>query len=250
MYEIDKSKFGAFVAALRKEKGMTQKQLAEKLFLSAKAVSKWETGVSIPDTALLIPLAELLGVSVTELLLSRRMEPEELAPEQVEEIVKTAISYTDERPCRAFPDRRKWAVRYGLSFAVGIVELALHQHFGGLSAMTITPFALAAAFGIYFCFCAVTKLPDYYDHNRISSFNDGPIRMNLAGMRFTNANWPHILSTLRIWSCTMMAGFPLLTGLWKLLPVAGNVAVEMPILMSIFMAGLFIPLYVVGHKYE
>ena len=46
MYEIDKSKFGAFVAQLRKEKGYTQKELAEKLFISDKAVSKWETGVS------------------------------------------------------------------------------------------------------------------------------------------------------------------------------------------------------------
>ena len=69
MFEIDKGKFGAFVAELRREKGYTQKEVARRLFLSDKAVSKWETGASIPDTALLIPLAELLGVSVTELLL-------------------------------------------------------------------------------------------------------------------------------------------------------------------------------------
>lgn len=42
MYELDKQKFGAFVAALRKEKGMTQRQLAERLYISDKAVSKWE----------------------------------------------------------------------------------------------------------------------------------------------------------------------------------------------------------------
>lgn len=46
MFEIDKRKFGAFIAELRKERGMTQKELAEKLFISDKAVSKWETGVS------------------------------------------------------------------------------------------------------------------------------------------------------------------------------------------------------------
>lgn len=45
-YEIDNQKFGGFVAALRKEKGYTQKELAEKLFLSNKAISKWERGVS------------------------------------------------------------------------------------------------------------------------------------------------------------------------------------------------------------
>ena len=46
MFEIDKVKFGAFVAVLRKERGMTQKELAERLCISDKAVSKWETGVS------------------------------------------------------------------------------------------------------------------------------------------------------------------------------------------------------------
>ena len=68
MYKLDKRKFGSFVSSLRKEKGWTQKELAQRLFVSDKAVSKWETGASIPDTALLIPLAEQLGVSVTELL--------------------------------------------------------------------------------------------------------------------------------------------------------------------------------------
>lgn len=44
MFNIDKKKFGAFVAALRKEKGITQKELSEQLCISDKAVSKWETG--------------------------------------------------------------------------------------------------------------------------------------------------------------------------------------------------------------
>ncbi len=47
MYELDKEKFGAFVAQLRKEKGYTQKELAERLYISNKAVSKWETGGSL-----------------------------------------------------------------------------------------------------------------------------------------------------------------------------------------------------------
>ena len=47
MFEIDKEKFGLFLAQLRKEKGWTQKELAERLFLSDKAVSKWERGDSL-----------------------------------------------------------------------------------------------------------------------------------------------------------------------------------------------------------
>ncbi len=67
MTHIDKQKFGTFIAMLRKEKGITQKELAEQLFISDKAVSKWETAASVPNIDLLIPLANLLGVTVTEL---------------------------------------------------------------------------------------------------------------------------------------------------------------------------------------
>ena len=60
--------FGAMVAALRKEKGMTQQDLAGKMGVTDKAVSKWERNLSYPDTASLPKLAETLGVSVDELM--------------------------------------------------------------------------------------------------------------------------------------------------------------------------------------
>ena len=60
MYELDKAAFGQFLAQLRREKGMTQKELAATLYVSDKAVSKWERGLSVPDISLLVPLAEQL----------------------------------------------------------------------------------------------------------------------------------------------------------------------------------------------
>ncbi len=63
MHEINKSQFGQFLSARRKEKGYTQKELAQKLFLSDKAVSKWERGISLPDISLLIPLSDILDVT-------------------------------------------------------------------------------------------------------------------------------------------------------------------------------------------
>ena len=108
MYELNKQKFGAFVSALRKERGYTQKELAQKLFISDKAVSKWETGMSVPDVSLLVPLSELLGVSVTELLMCEKMEqPAQMDTCQVESLVKTAIAYADETPQRAYQSDRK-----------------------------------------------------------------------------------------------------------------------------------------------
>lgn len=68
MSEIDKAAFGRFVALRRRAAGLTQKQLARRVMVSDKAVSKWETGASLPDIQLLAPLAEVLGVTVAELL--------------------------------------------------------------------------------------------------------------------------------------------------------------------------------------
>ena len=89
MFEINKNTFGEFLAAQRKEKGYTQKELAARLFVSDKAVSKWERGLSMPDISLLMPLADILDVTVTELLESRKLDQTvSMNTGQVETIVK------------------------------------------------------------------------------------------------------------------------------------------------------------------
>lgn len=59
---------GEIICALRKEKGMTQKELADMLHITDKAVSKWERGIACPDTQTIPRLAEILGITVEELL--------------------------------------------------------------------------------------------------------------------------------------------------------------------------------------
>lgn len=66
--------FGDFLYTLRKEKGLTQAELADMLGVTNKAVSKWETGEAMPETAQLIPLSRIFGVSVDELLDGKRSE--------------------------------------------------------------------------------------------------------------------------------------------------------------------------------
>ena len=66
---MDAEKFAAFLQARRKELGMTQAQLAEKLYVTAKAVSRWERGLGYPDIKLLQPLADALEISLVELML-------------------------------------------------------------------------------------------------------------------------------------------------------------------------------------
>lgn len=65
---IQPEKTGTLIAALRHEHGLTQRQLAERLHISDKTVSKWERGQSLPDISLLLPLADFFGVSVDSLL--------------------------------------------------------------------------------------------------------------------------------------------------------------------------------------
>ena len=64
---MTKDELGKFIAENRKNLGMTQEELAQKLFVTNKAVSKWEKGQSFPDISMFEPLAETLGVSVAEL---------------------------------------------------------------------------------------------------------------------------------------------------------------------------------------
>lgn len=64
--------FGNFLYSLRKGKGMTQQELADLLNVTNKAVSKWETGEAFPETAQLVPLSDIFGVTVDELLRGRR----------------------------------------------------------------------------------------------------------------------------------------------------------------------------------
>ncbi len=80
---------GKFISELRKEKGLTQKELAEKLNVTDKAVSKWETGRSAPDIALLTPLAEFLGVTVVEILQGEKIEAESFPTVSDEVVVRT-----------------------------------------------------------------------------------------------------------------------------------------------------------------
>ena len=74
--------FGEFLNELRKEKGMTQAALAERLGITNKAVSKWETGEAMPDTSLLLPIAEIFGVTVDELLSGKRSYSEKQSTKQ------------------------------------------------------------------------------------------------------------------------------------------------------------------------
>lgn len=255
MFEIDKAKFGAFVAQLRKEKGLRQKELAEKLYVSDKAVSKWERGLSIPDVAILVPLADNLGVTVTELLECRRFPNDEpMDSHQTEEIVKKVIGLSEEKQRKYRPDRLKRGLQLFLCAVVGGLEIwiliMLGYTFEELSTALFTMMGLMAGFGLYFCSFTREKLPRYYDENRISSFSDGFMRMNIPGVYFNSRNWPHIVRAGQLWAMIGLVASPVIYYLMTtFLPDIWDIA-SVYIILLLVLGGLFIPMVIVARKYE
>ena len=106
MNQINNEKFGHFLAEVRKEKQMTQKDLADKLFVSDKTVSKWERGNSMPNVTLLIPIADVLGITVTELLQGEKLkENKTLNSDVVETLVVNSSTKKELDICISYLNR-------------------------------------------------------------------------------------------------------------------------------------------------
>ena len=93
---MNQEQIGKFIAQLRKEKKMTQIDLASKLGITDRAISKWENGRGMPDLSLLMPLCEILDVSINELLSGARLDNKNYQ-EKLEENIINAIDYSDKK---------------------------------------------------------------------------------------------------------------------------------------------------------
>lgn len=91
---MNQEKIGKFIAKLRKEKKMTQQELAQKLNVTDKAVSKWENGRCLMDIALLKPLSKCLDVSIIELINGEKIETKDVSTKSNETVYKT-LSYAE-----------------------------------------------------------------------------------------------------------------------------------------------------------
>ena len=94
---MDSQKFGTFIAQCRKDKKMTQSDLAAKLNVTDKAISRWERGVGFPDINTIEPLAAALDVSVAELMKSERIDESEMSIAMNNEIVNNALNFAEKQ---------------------------------------------------------------------------------------------------------------------------------------------------------
>jgi len=251
---LDPQRFGQFIKELRAERGLTQKQLAERLFVSDKAVSKWERGISMPEISLLLPLAQILCVSTTELLSGRRL-PEEapLTRPQVEELLNNTL--------RLSAGERAELQQLGRGRKLIILALALLGTAVNISVLLLlgfTPLQLLTDLGTVLLICGIfavlslftmkEQLPAYYDENRITAYYQGPLRMNIPGLALNNSNWPYVLWALRLWCIALLLLYPpLYFAFCRLLPQlypAGLLPLQLICVFS-----LFPTLYIVGNRH-
>lgn len=88
---MDAKELGKFIAMLRKEKQITQAELAERLSITDKAVSRWERGLGFPDINTLEPLADALGVSLTELMNCQKTDREDIPIRDADDTITASI---------------------------------------------------------------------------------------------------------------------------------------------------------------
>ena len=117
---MNQKKIGRFITELRKEKGLTQAQLAEKFGISNRAVSKWETGKSLPDASIMIDLCNILGITVNELLNGERISMEDYQ-EKAEDTMTSVVRISQKEKKAIMKDIRN---RGCLTIVIGIILLA------------------------------------------------------------------------------------------------------------------------------
>ena len=89
---MNNEKTGMLIAQIRKENGLTQKQLADKIGVSNATISKWEAAKGFPDISLIEPLADALGISVSEIIAGERLKNSEKTDDLIIDLVDISIT--------------------------------------------------------------------------------------------------------------------------------------------------------------
>jgi len=164
---MNQEKVGKFIAKCRKEKNMTQQELADRLGITDKAISKWENGRSMPDIGFLEPLSVILEIDISEIIKGEHIEKENL--EKVNPVVEDIIDSVNE----SNQDKRKklndW-IKLGL---ITYVVFAIENQFNLLSYLSNTnvqEFIKGALIGLVLYFYLMAFLENNKYINKIKKF--------------------------------------------------------------------------------
>ena len=140
---MDTVKTGSFLKELRKEKGLTQEQLGEKVGVTNKTVSRWENGNYMPPVECLEMLSDLYGVSINEIVSGQRLEPDQF-PDAAESNLKGALELSEEAYRKS---EKRLSVTMAISTVLAIAIILLlpsdSAHAGRNILLVVLVFALA-----------------------------------------------------------------------------------------------------------
>lgn len=158
---MDQIKIGKFIASCRKELGMTQANLAEKLGISDRAISKWETGKSMPDSGLMLELCDLLKINVNELLSGERIMTE--AYDKRAESNLLAMRQEVEKKNRQMLRMEYWLSYPALIAGVAMVLVAAFIEIPVWLRILLTGFALVIILTVALIAVGIEQTAGYYE---------------------------------------------------------------------------------------
>ena len=173
---MDQIKVGAFLKDLRKEKGITQEQLAEGLGVSGRTISRWETGKNMPDISLLVEIAEFFDVSIPEIIKGERKS--ENMKEETKEVVETMSDYAKAEKEQLIKSFRNMSI-------IGLVALLVYMVMRETGVYDRNIF-LQYTYGISesLIYVTVVMFP-LYTTGLLSKF-----RINRGNYKFSSVPWP------------------------------------------------------------
>jgi len=169
---MDPQRFGAFLAQLRKEKNMTQAELARHLQVTDKAVSRWERGLGFPDIHTLEPLAQTLGITVVELMQSRKQETM-VSKEEASQALTDTVEVAHRQWCRWL---KKVAVSAFCFFAI-IVAWCIATGMMTRSDVYIYDYSVMEDANVLTVKVGVAGSMGYLRHCRVLSEADGQVQL-------------------------------------------------------------------------
>ena len=184
---MDQIKTGRFIASCRKEQGMTQAILAERLGISDRAVSKWETGKSLPDSGIMLELCDLLKINVNELLSGERIMAETYDKRAEENLL--AMKKEIEEKNRQLLKTEYLIALPTVTAGVIIVFLASFLELPVWLRITLIVFALLMIFVAAFVAVGIEQKAGYYEcqlcrHRYVPSYWQTNMAMHIGRTRY------------------------------------------------------------------
>lgn len=186
---MDLSKIGKFIAEQRKKQGMTQAELAEKLYITDRAVSKWETGKSMPDSSIMLDLCKTLNISVNDLLSGEVVTKMDNYNEKLEQNLLEMVKEKEKA------DRRlltlEWVIGI-LSILVLLIPIMIASYIPNLEdwqRIIIVFSGVIPCFVGFFFAIKIEQVAGYYEckhcgHRYVPTFKAATFSMHMGRTRF------------------------------------------------------------------